>query len=154
MDAYADYKFTQDVGYDEVLELYTAGYALSMASTAYSTDTIRDGAEEDLRSFLVRLDEQAEEAGWDRGYDEAVENEKAEVKRLRERNEELEELLAKSERPTVDALSRFMSQLLITTPTPVDDVEQWAFQDGHNGAIQQIIDEFALIESSVTPASE
>jgi hypothetical protein len=131
--------------YQKALERYTKGFLVELGDSAYSTDTLHSAAQEDFDHYLYKVEEEAGEAGWERGYDQMSDDEESEIYKLRHDNETLKRRVEEGEKEIIAKLSYFFGKIAITTPPPTDNVEAWAHQDGWNEVIQEAMTELTRL---------
>ncbi len=142
---------------DCVYERYTNGYLAELIDSGYSHRALTEGAHEDLDQFLESVEEIGREKGMDDGWDTAQDEFSHEITAAKREVEDMQhqldkiaapllkeiaELKAKvadAERPFIAELSFFLGELLDTSPIDTEDVEAWAFQDGHNEVIRLLM---------------
>jgi len=127
----------------DLYERYTNGYLFELANSAHSKSVLVEGAQEDLDIYLDNMVQDAKDAGREEAWNDEDDENKREIDRLESKIEELQEKLEEgfetNVAPFIANLSYFLGEILDTSGVDTDDVEAWAFQDGHNEVIRLIM---------------
>lgn len=141
-----DPEITEDI----IIRRYTEGLKAELKDSVYSGSTLEDYAVEDVSNFLVslenliyeKLSEELSERGFKSNADELRKLEQEVTRALvyqKSLNTELRAQLKSAEINLGNRLSFFLGELVDANPTPTDDVEKWAYQDGWNQALDSVV---------------
>lgn len=147
----------------QALKRYSKGYLEETKQSPIRNDVRERGAAADFDVFLDGVDEEGYERGYSHGKADAESEMLEDLRGLENTVDRLEELLGRADTKrvaTIEAennamrklrdeavkekkailaeLSYFLGTIMDTSPTPTDDVEAWAFQDGNNQAVMKV----------------
>lgn len=147
----------------QALKRYSKGYLEETKQSPIRKDVRERGAAADFDVFLDGVDEEGYERGYSHGKADAESEMLEDLRGLENTVDRLEELLGRADTKrvaTIEAennamrklrdeavkekkailaeLSYFLGTIMDTSPTPTDDVEAWAFQDGNNQAVMKV----------------
>lgn len=136
----------EDLSYEELLKRYSLGYLTQNADSAYSRTTLEDGARIDLDEFLSEVEETANERGFERGLDDSCDAHERELRKLTEETKELRAKAAAGQAPVIRAIATYIVANVMKAEVSPDDVEAWAYQDGWNDAMNNLMAQIEAIK--------
>jgi hypothetical protein len=163
-DYYSDpFDYYEEIEKHQVFDRYAKGYVSETKNSPIREEIREKGASNDLDAFLGGLDDESYNRGYTAGQTDTEHELLEDIRGLENTVDRLEDLLSRQDTKRLDALesentavkklrdeavkekqavlaelSYFLGTILDTNPTPTDDVEAWAFQDGNNQAIIKV----------------
>lgn len=153
----------EEVERQQAVKRYAKGYLQETEKSPIRKDVRERGAEADFDVFLDNVGEEGYERGYSHGKGDTESELLEDIRGLENTVDRLEELLkrqdpkrlailereneamrklseeaVKEKKAILAELSYFLGGIMDTAPTPTDDVEAWAFQDGNNQAVMKV----------------